>query len=250
MSRRHRTFDGSEGGFAEAVKSRRKGRFDDEQPRTRNPGRIDPGAEQPPAKKKIKKEATVNVQAHATQPAATPRHFTSFRSLKEDQFESCPLCGFRKAKEIPIRLRDGSTGKTRPLVCKGCSDRYHQYGAEVATQLANGETVIVLTRHQWILSQLDLARFAQQLGEACHEKERLGKIVADKLATHGQLPREVFIPLRDKYQEETGASVSYGNWRRLQARLEAAKEVRPQVEKMVAEEAAKLAAPAPVATTT
>ena len=202
-----------------------------------------PVVAEPPPEKKEEKMAN-------TQLRTQPQTFKSFGELRgatqpQQDMESCPICGYRKPKEITVR-----DTKVRPLVCKGCSDRYHQYGAKVATQLAKGETVVVFSRHAWILSQLDINRFAQELGEVFGEKNRLNNLVEEELRAKGHLPPEVFRPLRDQLQEKlypeekTTARQAYGRWRRLQARLEAAKEVRPQVEKMVADEAARNSPPA------
>lgn len=190
----------------------------------------------------IRKEVSTMTNPTTT-PATTPALATS------QDMEPCPLCGYRKPKEITI----GDGKKVRPIVCKGCSDKFHGYEAEIVDQLASGKKVEVLSRHAWILSQIDLTRFGQDLNQAFLEKERLANVVQAKLAAHGRLSPGIFIPLRDRYQKETGASAAYGTWRRMQARLVAATEVRPQVEKMVADEAtrnaeaaAKAAAPASI----
>jgi hypothetical protein len=181
-----------------------------------------------------------------TEPPANPKPHVQTEMKKETkmpEFESCPICGGTK----PIEIAHGEH-KTRPLVCKACSDKYHIYAEEVATKLANGETVVVLTRHEWILNKIDLQAFALELNAAFREKEKMEAAVAQQIRAHGVLPREVFVPLQDKLRKSTGAAAAFGKWRKMQERLKAATEVKPQVEKMVAEEAARTAAMAPSTT--
>lgn len=192
-----------------------------------------------PVTQVIKEERPMSTETRQAHEPAAPRPAMPFGIQPQQEMESCPLCGYRKPTEITVQ---GGV-KVRPLVCKGCSDRYHQYGAEIAIQLAKGETVEILTRHQWILAQLDLSAFEQELEAAAAEKNRLNEEVQAQLRTLGHLPREVFVPLRDRLQEQTGARAAYGKFRRLEERLKAARVVRPELEQMVSHEAAR-----PVAT--
>lgn len=224
-------------------------RFDDEPERGQRQGKNDRRNQRKPNPSTtsiatpeivvIKKEEKVV----KTQPGATPAQPAPARAtriINGREMESCPLCGSDKPLEITPTHGD----KYRPLTCKRCKDRYSgPYVEEVTAKLAAHEKTEVLSWHQWVLSQIDLARFGRELNEAFKEKERLNSLVEAKLKTEGHLPYEVFVSLRNTLQEQKlpgesmTAKAAFGKWRRLQERLKAATEVRPQVERMVAEEA-------------
>lgn len=189
-----------------------------------------------------------------TAPApATTQPVRATHIINGQEMESCPVCGGFK----PVKITPTRGEPYRPVTCKACKDRYSLgYVKDVTAKLAAGEKIEVLSWHQWVLTQLDLTRFAQELGEAFREKNRLEDLIQTEIKSKGNLPYQVRISLEatfreKKYPGETiNPRAAYGKWRRFQERLKAATEVRPQVVRMVAEEAARNTPKAPVAPTT
>ncbi len=145
------------------------------------------------------------------------------------EYEVCPVCGlFNKAAN-----KTTNEGKPiRYLVCKGCDDRYLAYAKTVAAQLAAGQKPEVLSKIEWVLSQLDLGRFEREL-EAARRKRTDAPARIDenvRVAANGKsLPREIFTALRAKIQEEV-SNEDYFMVRRLNARLKAATKLKPELE--------------------
>lgn len=189
-------------------------------------------AAKPPEEKKMENRNNGN---NATRPApvTTPR------------FEICPLCGFYNKS-----VKAAENGEQmRYLVCKGDNDRYLAYAKQVAEDLAAGKNLtVVLSKTEWVLSQLDIPRFEQELEAARQMRVNPAMRIDEKIrtATNGKtLPREVLVELRAKISADISRD-DYFLVRRLFARLEAARKLKPELEQMIAERTAKkAAAPAP-----
>ena len=155
------------------------------------------------------------------------------------RFEICPICGFF-SKLANKTTEDGE--KIRFLVCKGCNDEYAAYATNVAKVIISGKKdIATLSKTEWVLSQIDLTRFEKELEEARQKRvgihERAIKSAqADRAGK--STPREVFISLVTQYEKKEGDEL-YFLVKRLFARLEAAKKLKPELEQMLAQKAAQ-----------
>jgi len=171
----------------------------------------------------------MNVVATATS-APTPANI-------RPEFEICPACGFFS------KLSNKTTEKgekIRFLVCKGCNDKYNLYAKQIADKMEPGKKLLVLSKVEWVLSQLDIPRFERELEEARKARLNPNPRIDERVraTASGQvLPKEVFIALRARIQKEV-SNEDYFLVRRLFARLEAVKKLRPELEKMLAEKTA------------
>lgn len=151
------------------------------------------------------------------------------------EFEICSLCGFFNKS-----VRTGNGERFRYLVCRGCNDKYLLYAKKIADELAAGQKPKVLSKVEWVLSQLDLERFERELEAARKTRTNAGARIDEKVrvTTNGKpLPLEVLTELRAKYRQEISQE-DYFLIRRLFARLEAARKLKPELEQMLAEKAA------------
>jgi len=156
------------------------------------------------------------------------------------EYEICPICGFF-SKSAP---RPGDNGeKIRYLVCKGCNDKYTVYAKKVAEEIVAGKKPAVLSKVEWVLSQIDIERFEKELEVAKKTRVNVEARVSEmiRVAVDGKaLPREVFTELRAKYHQEVSRE-DYFLVKRLFARLEAAKKLKLELEQMLAVKAAPVA---------
>ncbi|MDO8424787.1 MAG: hypothetical protein Q7S70_02505 [bacterium] len=168
-----------------------------------------------------------------------PRHV-----FVAQEMEPCPICGYGKPKELNIK---SSGEKVRPLVCKKCSDVYNlKYVPDTTKRILAGEDVVALTRHQWILAQLDIARFEEEFMVAKAENDRFNALIEARLkmlSALGSRQKDIDaakIKLRETplAREKITAKDAHHHFRRIGNRLAAAREVRPSLEKMIAEETA------------
>lgn len=191
-------------------------------------------AEKPPEKKEEVKEMKDNkvpVVTAATRP----------------EFEICPLCGFFNKS-----VKTAESGeRIRYLVCKGDDDRYLAYAKKVAGELAEGKKPEVLSKIEWVLRHLDIELFERELEDARKKRDTAATRIDEKvrIAAGGKdMPREFFIELRTKFHQEVSRE-DYFLVRRLNARLQAARKLKPELEQMLAEKkAAKTAQTTALAT--
>ncbi|MFH1780631.1 MAG: hypothetical protein ABH841_01295 [Candidatus Nealsonbacteria bacterium] len=149
------------------------------------------------------------------------------------RFEICPACGFYS------KLANKNTVNERInfLVCKGCNDKYLSYARQIAGELATGQKPKVLSKIEWVATQLDLDRFECELETARKKRADIATRVNEKIqgTVNGKtLPIEVLSELKAMYQKEIADS-DYFLVRRLFARLEAAKKLKLELEKKLAE---------------
>lgn len=165
-----------------------------------------------------------------------PVSATTATTQTRPEFAPCPLCGYGKSTQKHF------------LVCKGCNDKYISYAEKVADEIAVGKHPVILSKIEWVLSQLDLERFEKELEDARQKRSRLEDSIAQMIrakAGDQGLPREVFLRLKAKCREEIIREDQF-LVRRLFARLEAARKLKPELEQMRAEKTAPTATPSPV----
>lgn len=157
------------------------------------------------------------------------------------RFEICPVCGFYNKS-----VKAAENGEQmRYLVCKGDNDRYLAYARQLAGELKKGgKPEQILSKVEWVLSQLDISRFEQELEAARLTRANANVRIDEKvrIAAGGKtLPREIFNELRAGIATDIN-NQDYFLVRRLNARLQAARKLKPELEQMLA---AKVAEPAP-----
>jgi len=165
-------------------------------------------------------------QAPSVSVAETPAQAQAPILPPRPQFEICPVCGFFN-KSVDKNY----------LVCKGDNDRYSAF---VKTEAAAGKKPTeILSKIEWVLSQLDLKRFKEELDTARRNRiVDVEKRVEELLKQAGQgkiLDQEIADEFRPKYQAKAIAEVRDGSYlvRRLWARLQAAQKLKPELEQMV-----------------
>lgn len=181
----------------------------------------------------------MNDNGNAQTPVITPR------------FEICPVCGFFNKS---IKEAENGEKMMKYLVCKGDNDRYRAYAKKIAEEikqkmLKGEKPPNSLTKPEWVLTQLDLERFEYELKIARNKRivnpaDRVNELL--RQAGNGKtLSPEIEDELRPDFQSQAEKEFRDSNYlvRRLWARLQAARKLKPELEQMLAEKAAQTAAP-------
>ena len=219
------------------------------------------GVVKPPEEKKEVKEMTNNV---------TP--------VKEKKipfpipgFVMCPACG-QYSKHIvlngqPYIVCIGCDNKYYAYR-KDCDEKYRVYADQVAAEIAAGKNPVVQPKvvqfkPEWLLARLDIASIEKELADArlmmeVHNKRypRRDERIAERVRAKAEgktFSQEVLVSLRKLYGKEiieedsNNAKSDIALVLYLNTWLTAAKTLKPELEKMIAERVAKAAA-APEAT--
>jgi len=183
-------------------------------------------AAQPPEEKGVEMKTTTAVMAQATQ--------------ARQEFKPCPLCGYAIATQN--KTKEG--GVKKYLVCKACNDKFMAYVREIAVKFLENPATVTMSKIEWVLSQLDLERFEKELEAARNDRDNIQAKIDEEVhrETGGKsLPREVFVEVRNK----VGGKVRNENYftiRHLNGRLQAAKALKAELEKLIADKAAEATA--------
>ena len=231
------------------VKNRRprRGGDEDENPRQRRDRRV--GRQTLPPKRQenlIRKEDTMKDTMTMTQ--------------TRPELESCPLCGGFKEKER--KVADGKT--VRLLTCGACSGGYRRYCDETTKAIvANpAEAPEPLSKFEWVLRQIDLARFREEaVKSVASYRNKYDVTVIAVLRQRGYLEGNPTWGAKDNdfrrpqmrftraaFQSGTGVAVrqqlegglndTYKSMRRTLGRLEVATRVEPELRAAIAARAA------------
>ena len=111
----------------------------------------------------------------------------------------------------------------------------------VADKIMAGENLSSMTKIEWVLSQLDIPRFEEELDKARQNRGNLEERILQRVAvkTDGKkLPKELWNELHERIQKEI-RSEDHFLVQRLYARLQAAQKLKSELEERLANEAAE-----------
>lgn len=148
-------------------------------------------------------------------------------SVIRPRFELCLGCG--KNSKLADVVKDGKN--IHYLVCKACNDRYTDYAQKIAGEIAKGKNPTALNKIDWLVEKLD-----RELDAARQLRANAPTRVAEKVLEKSKgktLPREVFAALQASIKEEVTQD-DYNLVRRLNARLQAAKKLKEELEQKLA----------------
>ena len=157
-------------------------------------------------------------------------------SQTRPEFGICAVCG-----QFSRVLKDGTGRKQHFLVCKGCDNKYSLHIKAVADKIMAGENLSSMTKIEWVLSQLDIPRFEEELDKARQNRGNLEERILQRVAvkTDGKkLPKELWNELHERIQKEI-RSEDHFLVQRFYARLQAAQKLKSELEERLANEAAE-----------